>query len=94
MKKRKAVKRKKGTRVSDRFNTVGVRFMEGSKLFQVYTYKVRVGVKVHLGQELVADTDRGPVLVAIVRLDKKPFERDNDGFNGELKWITRKVTPL
>lgn len=71
------------------YNTVGVRFLDGLNVAKVYTYRVRK--QVTLGQELVADTARGPVLVAVVRLDKVP--QDNDP-TIVYRDITRKVVPL
>ena len=57
------------------FNTIGVRFSDGSGaggIAKIYSYKIRKGGKVHLGQELVADTPRGPAPVFVVRIDKTP----------------------
>lgn len=86
------------------FNTIGVRFLQGTaeKIRKVYTYKVRKGVKVMLGQELVADAPHGPVSVAVVRVDSKPQAPaefvEQYGSVSEaieyLKFIERKVVPL
>jgi hypothetical protein len=35
------------------YNTVGVRFLYGHNLAKVYTYRVRKGAKLHLGQEVI-----------------------------------------
>jgi hypothetical protein len=91
--------RRKPKRRVEKFNTVGVRFITGVKLNAVYTYKVRPSFKPFLGQELVADTDRGPVLVAVVRVDAKPragqvYVEDGQDYVGELKYITKKVVNL
>lgn len=70
-------------------STVGVRFLSGD-IAKVYTYKIRTGKAVHLGQELVADTPRGPALVAVVRIDKTP----QDSGPYDYKFLERKVTLL
>lgn len=75
------------------YNTVGVRFLDGHNIAKVYTYGVRKGGKIHLGQELVADTQRGPALVAVVRIDKTPAPVDPSWPCG-LKFLTRKVVAL
>lgn len=75
------------------YNTVGVRFLDGHNIAKVYTYGVRKGGKIHLGQELVADTQRGPALVAVVRIDKTPAPVDPSWPCG-LKFLTRKVVEL
>lgn len=75
------------------YNTVGVRFLDGHNIAKVYTYGVRKGGKIHLGQELVADTPRGPALVAVVRIDKTPAPVDPSWPCG-LKFLTRKVVEL
>lgn len=75
------------------YNTVGVRFLDGHNIAKVYTYGVRKAGKIHLGQELVADTDRGPALVAVVRIDKTPKPVDPNWPCG-LKFLTRKVVEL
>lgn len=72
------------------YNTVGVRFLRGSTLHKVYTYRVRKGAKVHLGQELVAPTPTGDSVVVVVEIHKTP--QDNGGFN--YKFVTNKVAPL
>lgn len=73
-------------------NTIGVRFL-GANVHKVFTYGVRKGAKVLLGQELVADTPNGPALCIVVRLDAKPAAEDHRWPEG-LKFITRKTTPL
>jgi hypothetical protein len=83
----------------EKYNTIGVRFLEGPNLQKVYTYKVRIGAKVVLGQELIADTQRGPAVVVVVRIDKKPmaadsrFETSTCGIVG-LKYIEKKAVAL
>ena len=72
------------------YNTIGVRFLRGDTLHKVYTYKVRKGAKVHLGQELVARTDRGDTVVVVVEIHKTP--QDNGPYN--YKFIDQKVAPL
>lgn len=75
------------------YNTVGCRFLRGeTSLHKVYTYKIRKGAKVHLGQELVARTDRGDtVVVVVVEIHKTP----QDNLPGIVyKFIEQKVAPL
>jgi len=43
---------------------------------KVYTYKVRRGHKLVRGDEVVADTPRGPVVGYVVRLDAEPQDTD------------------
>lgn len=68
-------------------STIGVRFPETP--VKVYTYQIPRGSKVHLGQELVADTPRGPAVVFVVRIDKTPQK-----FEFMLKTIDRKAVAL
>lgn len=72
------------------YNTIGVRFLRGDTLHKVYTYKIRKGAKVHLGQELVARTDRGDTVVVVVEMHKTP--QDTEGYT--YKFIDQKVAPL
>lgn len=73
------------------YNTIGVRFLRGDTLHKVYTYKVRKGAKVHLGQELVARTDRGDTVVVVVEIHKTPQDTNPAIF---YKFIDQKVAPL
>jgi hypothetical protein len=75
----------------EKFYTIGVRFARGPD--KIYTYKVRKGAKVHLGQELVADTPFGTTLVFVVRIDKTPQKPEEDRFI-VLKYIEKKVVAL
>ncbi len=81
---------KKVKPVKKDYNTIGVRFLRGDTLHKVYTYKVRKGAKVHLGQELVARTDRGDTVVVVVEIHKTP--QDTGPYN--YKFIDQKVAPL
>jgi hypothetical protein len=82
---------KKGKVVKKDYNTIGVRFLRGETLHKVYTYKIRKGAKVHLGQELVAKTDRGDTVVVVVEIHKTP----QDTLPGVVyKFIEQKVVPL
>jgi hypothetical protein len=72
------------------YNTVGVRFLKGNNLHKVYTYRVRKGANIHLGQELVAETDTGDTVVVVVELHKTP--QDNGPFI--YKFLTKKVAAL
>jgi len=84
-----------------KFNTVGVRFLTGNDVIKIYTYKVPKDKKVLLGQELIADTPRGPAICAVVRLDKTPhipevYEEQYGALDAarHMKWIERKAVPL
>jgi hypothetical protein len=76
------------------YNTVGVRFIHGHNLEKVYTYKVRKGAKLHLGQMVVVEsnlpTGWTKSLAAVVRIDKKPT--DTGPFN--YLFITETVKDL
>jgi hypothetical protein len=77
------------------YNTIGVRFIYGENLEKVYTYRIRKGAKVHLGQELIAPSAPTPdslrkSVVVVVRIDKKP----TDTGNYDYKYIEQKVAPL
>lgn len=72
---------------AERLTTCAVRFAATPE--KIYTYKVKRG-RVKLGDELIADTPRGPAVVFVVRLDAnaQPVE------GVELKTITRKAVPI
>lgn len=70
--------------------TVGVRFLTGTG-HQIYTYRIRSGAKVFLGQSLVADTSSGSVVVAVVRIDK---ERRDTSSDITYEYLTEKVVSL
>lgn len=73
------------------YYTIGVRFVDGhGSLTRVFTYRVRNGRKVYHGDLLVADSPRGPAIVAVVRIDTTP--QDNEGFT--YKFIEKKVAAL
>lgn len=76
------------------YNTVGVRFIYGHNLAKVYTYRVRKGAKLHLGQEVVVPSEPQGELIkgvaVVVRIDKTP--QDNGPY--VYKYITEKVAPL
>lgn len=65
------------------YRTVGVRFIHGHNLAKVYTYRVRKAAKVHLGQEVIVEsnppTGWTKSLAVIVRIDSTP--QDNGPFN-------------
>jgi hypothetical protein len=73
----------------EKFNTIGVRFPQTPG--KEYTYKVRVGAKPYLGQELVADTPRGQAVVFVTRIDKTPQAAE---LGVRLKYIERKAVAL
>jgi hypothetical protein len=73
-----------------KYNTLGVRFLGGQHPERVYTYGVRKGARVHLGQLLVAETPAGPSICVAVRLDKKPSPINPEWRRG-LQFITQRV---
>lgn len=89
MAKKKPRKRKTPIRKT---RTIGVRFLQGENLHRVYTYEIGIKKKVTLGQELIADTPRGPSVAVVVRLDAT-FNPD-DFPEHALKNITKRVAPL
>lgn len=76
------------------YRTIGVRFVYGHNAGKIYTYKIRKGAKVHLGQELVAEsnppTGWTKSVVVVVRIDKTP--QDDGPY--EYKFITQKASDL
>lgn len=70
-------------------NTIGVRL--SADPMHVLTYRVRKGAKLHLGQELVLDTNIGPRVGYVVRIDKTP--QDNDQ-RLVYKFAERRTVPL
>lgn len=76
---------------SKTFATIGVRFIDGPNVYKVFTYQIKRGTSIHVGQELIADTPNGPKLCICVRLDDR---YNPEEFPGELKTITRRVVPL
>jgi hypothetical protein len=85
------MKAKKKAKAKPNCYTVGVRFIFGINHDKIYTYRVRNRSTVHLGQELVADTDNGSKVVVVVRIDK--VRQDTQPFI-TYKHLTRKVAPL
>lgn len=82
-------KTSRAKKVSKGYSTIGVRFLNGSNtsLHKVYTYKIRKGAKVHLGQLLIANYS----LAAIVEIHPTP----QDTVVGmDYKFITQKVAAL
>lgn len=73
-----------------KYNTIGVRLCV-QDLARVFTYRVRKGARIHLGQELVLDTPLGPRIGYIVRIDKKPQDT-NEAIN--YKFADRRTVPL
>lgn len=94
--------KKKVKRAKKDFQWCGVRFINGDNLATVYTYKVRAGVKLHLGQELVVRNHRGVSIVVVVAIGVEPGEflwnvntdapRRAEDMNW--KWLREKVAPL
>lgn len=80
----------KKRKVKLKYFTIGARFLTGTGA-TIYTYKVRGGAKVYLGQELVVDTPSGPAVVAVVRIDTTPQDTQ-PGIT--YKFVTRKTVTL
>jgi 3'DNA-binding domain (3'BD) len=75
------------------YSTVGVRFLQGPNLHQVYTYRVRKGAKLRLGQEVVVPTQRevlANTIAVVVELHKTP----QDTKNFDYKFVAGTVQPL
>lgn len=73
------------------YNTVGVRFIYGHDVAKIYTYKIRKGAKVHLGQEVVVPSSVVAQSVAVVvEIHKTP--QDTGLYN--YLFVTGKVAPL
>lgn len=88
-------KRKTTKRKESRYATIGVRFLGGNAtgaINHIYTYKVRRGAKLHLGQLLIADnTPYGYGVVCVVRIDKDLMDTDPAI---TYKSLTLKAAPL
>lgn len=82
--------KKKVKKLKPKYKTVGVKFLQGTQLWKVYTYRIRRDFKLYLGQELVAPTEYGNRIVVVV--DIHTTLQDNGPFN--YKTITQKVAPL
>jgi hypothetical protein len=72
------------------YYTVGVRFLDSVTIGKVFTYRVHSRSKVSLGQELVADTPRGPAIAVVVRIDKT--RQDTGPY--DYKYLEKKVAKL
>ncbi len=77
----------------EEYRTIGIRFAigVGSNPGKVYTYKVRAGAEILLGDELVLDTPYGPSVGFVVRKDKTNQDTD-PGI--QYKYATRKTIEL
>lgn len=71
------------------YDTVGVRFANDPA--RIWTYRVKRGAKLKRGDELVADTPRGPAVVFVVRVDKTPQDTD---FGVNYKYVTRRTVAI
>ena len=76
--------------VKPKHNTIAVRFLAGETLHKVYTYRVRRGAKVHLGQELIVPTPRGNAVAIAVEIHTRP--QDDGPY--DYKFVIGKVAPL
>lgn len=79
------------------YNTIGVRFIYGTNLDKVYTYRIRKGAKVHLGQELIVPSNVAGMnsgvkqsVACVVEIHKTP----QDTLPYDYKFVTGKVAPL
>lgn len=80
-------KTSRAKKVSKGYTTVGVRYLNGGALHKVYTYKIRKGAKVHLGQLLIGNNS----ICAVVEIHPTP----QDTVVGvDYKFITQKVAAL
>jgi hypothetical protein len=73
------------------YYTVGVRFARGPNPSMVFTYRVKKGGKIKLGDEVIADTIRGPSVAFVVEIHAEP--RDSNTLI-EYRYLTRKSVPL
>jgi hypothetical protein len=71
------------------YNTIGVRYAQGAG--QVYTFKIRKGAKVHLGQELVDSRDGNYSVCFVVALHKTPQDTEA---HISYRFLNHKVAPL
>lgn len=79
--------------VKKTYNTVGVRFLEGPNLNKVYTYRVKKGARLHLGQEIVVPTQKAALtnnIAVVVELHRTP--QDNGPY--DYKFVAGTVKPL
>lgn len=76
------------------YTTVGIRYLEGSNLERVYTYRVKKGAKLHLGQEVVVPAKRNErvnnFIAVVVEIHKVP--QDTGLF--EYRYVLGTVKPL
>lgn len=89
--KTKTSKRKIKAPIKPKYFTVGVRFLQGPNLNRIYTFKVRKGAKIHLGQEVVAYSSHGASVCAVVRIDTVPQDTETCI---DYKFLSHKVSPL
>lgn len=76
------------------YNTIGVRFLQGPNLTKIYTYRIRKGAKVHLGQELVVPSKIDGVIQNSVGVVVEIHKTPQDTGPYEYKFVTGKVQPL
>lgn len=82
--------------VKKAYNTVGVRFLDGSNLAKVYTYRVAKKARLHLGQEVIVPTDKNgtgfisPSIGVVVELHAKP--QDDGPY--DYKFVRGTIKPL
>lgn len=78
------------------YNTVAVRYLRGPNIEKgyTYTYRVRKGAKLHLGQEVVVPVTRdgytANTVAVVVELHRKP--QDNGPY--DYKFVAGTVKPL
>lgn len=76
------------------YSTVAVRYLRGPNLGKAYTYRVKKGAKVYLGQEVVVPTTNDGYttnsVAVIVELHSKP--QDNGPY--DYKFVAGTVKPL
>lgn len=84
----KKTAKKRGDTRAEKYTYVDVRFAANPQT--IYTYRVRKGAKVHLGQSLVVYNERGSSVVFVVDVNSGRHRE----FAGELKEISHKVVKL
>lgn len=76
------------------YNTVAVRYLRGPNIEKGYTYRVKKGSKLHLGQEVVVPVTRdgytANTVAVVVELHKKP--QDNGPY--DYKFVAGTVKAL
>lgn len=71
MSKKAVATRNKAAKVqAAKFMPVGIRFLHGPSLAQIYTYKAKRAAKLTLGQEVIVRNSNGITMAVVVGLDE------------------------